>query len=447
MRRRVPATRAAIGFASVIASLLLVAAPPRSRAASERQNSLDWAYAVSVQRDGKLVAAGRSALGGWHFAIARYTNRGKLDPKFGTRGKLLDDFGSSMLSVASTLVIQPDGKLVAGGYAGVGGNRVDLALGRYTSAGKRDSRFGTGGRVLADLGYVRSIALQPNGKVIAAGRFGTAVGVGRFALARFTTSGRLDRTFGRAGLTVIRLGSDSEALSVAVQRDGKIVAAGLAYLGDRKEIALVRFTARGGLDASFGKRGRVLTDLASWSEARAVAILRDGKILVGGTGGHDFGLIRYSADGRRDPSFGNGGKVLTTFGVTQGIRCPDCEARDSDDQVLSLAVQPDEKIVLAGSTDLGGRFGEKFCCLANFALARYNADGTLDTTFGTEGKVVTPFPNGSTYAQDVAVQTDGRIVAAGGGAGYFALIRYMPDGRLDASFGRGGKVQMHFRTG
>jgi uncharacterized delta-60 repeat protein len=117
-----------------------------------------------------------------------------------------------------------------------------------------------------------------------------------------------------------------------------------------------------------------------------------------------------------------------------------------EDRALDVAIQTDGKLVVAGSSDAIGLAGEKGCCLQDFALARYTAEGELDPSFGDGGKVLTHF-TGSSYAEGVVIQPDGKIVAAGGGAGYFVLARYSPSGKLDPTFGRGGKVQTTLRPG
>jgi uncharacterized delta-60 repeat protein len=414
--------------------------------------SKDWAYAVAIQRDGKIVAAGRSVQGRWYFALARYTRAGALDAGFGRGGKVVS-FESGSPFGATALELQHDGKLVAAGHARVSSNDV-FAIGRYTTRGVLDAGFGHAGEVSTRFSsrkgtgaWASALAIQRDGKLVGAGRVSMGGSAPeRFAIARYEKNGKLDPTFGRDGKVTVQVGELSFARAVAVQRDGKVLVAGGSYLGDRKEIVLLRLTARGRLDSSFGNGGKVLTDVASWSEASAVAVQPDGRIVVAGTGGRDFALLRYASDGRLDPGFGSSGKVVTTFAITRERGCADCETHDSDDEVFSLAIQQDGKLVLAGATDIGGRRGEKSCCSRDFALARYTADGSLDTSFGSGGKVVTAFDECcNAYAQDVAVQADGKIVAAGGGAGYFALSRYRPDGRLDVSFGKRGKVMMRFR--
>ena len=390
-------------MAAVIAGLAALAAPT---ATSRGATSLDLAYALAIQPDGKLVVAGRSAFGGWRFALARYTGRGKLDPTFGTGGKVVTALGSHGYNWAAALAIQPDGKLVAAGQSG-----SDFAVGRFTARGRLDPAFGRGG--------------------------GTLTG----ALARYTTRGKLNRGFGRRGELVTAFGSDSQALAVAVQRDGKILAAGTTFDGHRAKFALARYTADGRLDPRFGRGGKVVTTIGSWNEGTALAIQPDGKLVVAGEADDDFALARYTADGRLDPSFGGGGTVVTNFGVRQD--CRDC-GYPSTDKAHAVAVQADGKIVAAGASDLSGRSGDKNCCFDDFALARYTADGRLDASFGSGGKVLTQFADNA-IVHSIAIERDGKIAAAGGGAGYFALARYTSAGKLDPTFGDRGRITTRFR--
>jgi uncharacterized delta-60 repeat protein len=164
----------------------------------------------------------------------------------------------------------------------------------------------------------------------------------------------------------------------------------------------------------------------------------DGKIVVVGDAGGDFGIARYTAAGKLDRSFGNGGKVVTNLGFvtqTNGNRGP------SGDSALGVAIQADGKLVVAGSSNALG-----LPDVWDFALVRYTVDGSLDPSFGKGGKVLTHFV-GSSNAEGVVIQADGKIVAAGGGAGQFVLARYTPGGKLDPTFGRGGKVQTTLRPG
>jgi uncharacterized delta-60 repeat protein len=280
----------------------------------------------------------------------------------------------------------------------------------------------------------RALATQPDGKIVAAGEDAS-----RFALARYTVRGKLDPSFGRDGKVLTRFGGSSDVRAVALQPDGKIVVAGAALIHQRDSFALARYTAHGRLDMGFGASGRVVTDVGPWSEANAMALDKGGNLVVaGGVGFKDFGLARYTADGELDPGFGDGGTITTNF----LLDCPTCV---SDDWAYAVAIQRDGKIVAAGGTDAGGAVGPKGGELDSFALARYSEDGVLDPTFGSGGKLVTRFGGRNSVVQAIAIQADGKLLAAGGGAGYFSLARYTRNGGLDRTFGRGGTVLTSFQ--
>jgi len=270
-----------------------------------------------------------------------------------------------------------------------------LASGSAQAAsGQLDTSFGFKGKVTTRIGAasnVSGIALQPDGKVLVVG---SALIDGRsdFALARYRGNGSLDTSFGRTGRVVTSIGSRDLAFAVAVQRDGKIVVAGASDNGQRIEIAVARYTANGSLDSSFGSDGVVTTAPGdAYSAANAITIQSDGKIVVAGSTEWDFALVRYNPDGSLDNTFGMRGTVTTSIG---GPR----------DRATSIAVQRDGKLVVAGRT--GGYEA------AWFALARYNRDGSLDTSFGRSG-VVTTRVKGYDEAQALVLQADGKVLVAG----------------------------------
>jgi uncharacterized delta-60 repeat protein len=359
---------------------------------------------------------------------------GDLDPRFGSGGKVTTDLGST--DVGTGVAIQPDGKVVVGGYTGVSSNR-DFALLRYNPDGSLDTGFGAGGKVVTDIGsptgatddLAEALAIQPDGKIVLAGRAG-----GDFALARYNPDGSLDTGFGTGGKVVTDIGSswDDFVQAVAILPGGKIVVAGGSGPGGAVQFALAVYTPTGELDTSFGADGKVTTDLSTsddWVEG--LAVQPGPKIVAAGKAGDDFGLARYELTGVLDSSFGTGGKVTTDFGP--GL-----------DSARAVAVQPDGKIVAAGFTRSSGVPVE-----SNLALARYKSDGSLDPTFGSGGKVVTDLGTGNDSAEALALQPDGKIVVAGhalasAGNFDFAVARYNPDGSLDATFGSGGKAITSF---
>ena len=390
--------------------------------------SRDWAYGAVIQPDGKIVAVGRTIdrRGRWRFGLMRFTRSGRVDARFGRNGRVATAFGTKGASAAAAVALERNGKLVvAGGVRGAG-----FAVGRYTARGRLDRTFGRGGKVTtAFRGYptAKGVAVQPDGKPVVVGWGG---------LARYTARGRLDPSFGRGGKIAVG------ASAVVLQPDGKIVTAGST--GSR--FAVTRYTHAGKLDTSFGQGGTALTAIGpgSSSRANAIAIQPDGKLVAAGDddGYGNFVVVRFTPDGSLDPSFGSGGVVVTDFGERAGCLCD-----SSDESASAVAVQPDGKIVVAGGSDKGGKGNERSGSpLDDFALVRYEADGRLDRSFGRGGIVVSYLGEGWLIAEAVALQPDGAIVAVGGGAGSFVVARYRPDGQLDRTFGDLGQVAANIGT-
>ena len=392
------------------------------------------ARAVAVQANGQILTAGVAGLNGVaNFALARYNSDGTLDTSFGTAGIVTTPFDfPGNFDIVFTVVRQPDGKFLAVGST-VGNPFANFALARFNADGALDASFGTGGIVTTGFGVsaeATSAVVQADGKIVAAG-FANLDGGESFALARYNSDGTLDTTFGTGGKvgTAFASGSASytQAFSVAIQPDGKIVAVGYTEIGPCLfngldlpcfDFALARYNSNGTLDASFGTAGRVTTDFGGPSDqAGSVAVQPDGRIVVAGAAGRftnrgfDFALARYSSNGTLDTSFGTSGKVFTDFAGDN----------DTPSEPSALAIQSDGKIIVVGQTVVGN--------FNNVALARYNSDGTLDTSFGTSGKATTDFAGANDSAVSAAVQSDGNIVVAGGatinGRTDFALARYV----------------------
>ena len=291
--------------------------------------------------------------------------------------------------------------------------------------------------------FGNSVTLQADGKIVVAG-YGAGSETGRdFAVVRYNTDGSLDTTFGTGGkiLTPIGTGTLADiAYSVTVQADGKIVVAGQGGgSGSTPDFAVVRYNADGSLDTTFGTGGKILTPTSAGSlndYGNSVTVQADGKIVVAGQGetsgaGDDVVVVRYNVDGTLDTGFGTGGKIVTPVGTGT-----------SGDVGNSVKVQADGKIVVAG-------YGTGSGTGIDFAVVRYNANGTLDTTFGTggTGKILTPVGTGTSgdTGTSVMIQADGKIVVAGYGTGSgtgidVAVVRYNANGSLDTTFGTDGKI-------
>jgi uncharacterized delta-60 repeat protein len=389
----------------------------------------DQAQALAVQADGKLVAAGSTFTGtSTDFALARYNPDGTLDPGFGAGGKVTTSFGGTD-EAANAIAVQADGKLVAAGWACASANWPcnDFALARYNPDGTLDSGFGTGGEVTTNFAgqfysgddRANALVVQSDGKLVAAGTTDIPGEGTYFALARYNPDGTLDTGFGTGGTVITMIAGIAQAYALALQPDGKLAAAGWAAgTGTGSyDFALARYNPDGTLDTGFGTGGTVTTDFGGGQVDEAHALVVQGtKLVAAGTGqrsldsGPDFALARYNPDGTLDSSFGTAGTVTTNMGVGTNL-----------DQINGLVVQG-TKIVAAGSAFTGTSW--------DFALARYRTSGALDNSFGTGGKVTTDFAANSDDATAVAVQADGKLVAAGsandGYYPHFALARYNP---------------------
>jgi uncharacterized delta-60 repeat protein len=368
----------------------------------------DRANAVAIQSDGKIVATGSAS---YAFALARYNADGSLDGSFGSGGKVTTDFGPGV-EFALAVAIQTDGKIVAGGEAAPGGYCCQFALARYNPDGSLDTTFDGDGRVTTNFpgggaNTARAIAIQSDGKIVAAGGSHTPF-VDVFALARYNTDGSLDATFDGDGRVITDFGGTDWAAGVVVQADGKIVAAGAGGL--TSDFALARYYPDGSLDVSFDGDGKATVNFGGGDRAADVTIQADGKMVAAGTDGAHFALARCNPDGSLDTTFDGDGMVTTYFGENYA-------------SAAALALQDNGEVVAAGLVVIDFDTA--------FALARYNADGNLDGSFGSGGRVTTDFGTLSDdRAADVAIQpADGKIVAAGAGgsASDFALARYAGD--------------------
>ena len=355
---------------------------------------------------------------------------GSLDSSFGSGGIVATAIGSNN-AYGFSVAVQSDGKIVvAGGYKA--GDYNNFATARYETNGSLDVAFGTGGVVTTPIGslegYATSVALAPDGKIIAAGFVNNGTTDTRnydFALVRYRANGSLDSTFNSNGIVTTAVGGgDDIGYSVELQTDGKIVVAGASKIGGNYHIAVVRYNIDGSLDTTFGSGGKVVTAIGSYYEyGQGLAIQSDGKITVAGRysngAKYDFAVLRYNSDGSPDSEFGKNGIDTTAVG-------------SNDDYAFSVAIQRDNKIVVGGYSNNGA--------VDNPAVVRYNENGSLDSAFGKRGMVKTAIASGNSYSNSVIIQPDGKIVLTANSNGYFTLVRYNENGQLDSTFGTGGQV-------
>lgn len=390
----------------------------------------DRSQAAVMQPDGRLLAVGFAHSGRYEqFTAIRYTGSGALDASFGAGGIVITPVGTSD-DFGRALIRQSDGKLIAGGYTYQGGGYL-FGVVRTTADGSIDPSFGTNGTAVASPGgqnRVNGLLQQSDGKIVAVGH--SVVSNPVIGIARFTAAGALDTTFNGSGSLSVAIGSQAEAFAVVQQADGKLVVAGEATISGSHLFALVRLTATGVLDTTFGSGGIVTTSIGTLAGARAIIRQPDGKLLVGGQGNAFAGnldsvLVRYNANGSLDTTFGSGGIARFDLGALP-------------DSIQAIALQPDGKIISAGTSGTNTD--------TDFTVVRYNANGTLDPSLGGYGVILTWFGPGADQVNGVVVQPDGKVVAAGytsvGTTQRHALARYNVDGSLDESFGDGGKVVM-----
>jgi uncharacterized delta-60 repeat protein len=359
-----------------------------------------------------------------------------LDPEFAAGGMV----ASGLIGGAVAMALQSDGKIV------LLGSRL---LTRYTTDGSLDASFGTNGETPLVFSGVsvtgQGLAIQGDDRIVVVGS--TLVGFNDdFAVARFEPDGAPDLTFGTNGKASVGFGTGTDrAWSALIQSDGAIVVAGHASisspLGPDNDFAVARFTPEGQLDGSFGDGGKVTTNVAGRTDlAVAAALQPDGKIVLAGrvspsSGGEDIALARYRTDGQLDPDFGDGGIVRLHMSVGS-----------FGDQISQVVIQQDDKILIAGSATAPS--GATFGASVAFALARFTSDGQPDEDFGDSGVVKTLFSTLDDVGRGLALDTNGRIVVVGQSSNQlnsnFAVARYEADGRLDSSFGDGGKLTMDF---
>lgn len=374
------------------------------------------------------------------YAVWSSTTTGVLDMDFDGDGIVTTSVGASN-SIIQALCIQDDGKIVVAGYSvSLIDGTDDFALVRYNQDGSPDTTFDTDGIVTTPVSMgtddrAYALSIQDDGKIVAAGYSVSLIdGTDDFCLVRYNTDGSLDTTFDTDGIVTTPVGSGTVdvASALAIQSDGKIVAAGRSLILPTWYSALVRYNTDGSLDTSFGGNGIVTTQgvlPSSRFHALCMQIIgEDEKIVAAGyafiDGSNDFSLVRYDMDGSLDLTFDLDGIVTTPVGI-------------DNDRANALCVQGDGKIVAAGYSLIDGTY--------DFSLVRYDTNGLPDPTFGTEGIITTPVVSGNdSSAYALSIQSDGKIVAAGysfsGADNDFALIRYNPDGSLDDTFDGDGKV-------
>jgi len=414
---------------------------------------------------------------------ARYNANGSLDSSFNSTGYAYRQADTSGPNEAgpqgAAIAAGPDGKVLLGSSF-----KVVPAVWQFNADGSLDTSFGLSGMTWSkfqftnlsdnyDSGQIAQMLVQPDGKILVAGAYDSGGGVvDTWFVARYDANGDPDSSFGSntydgPGVVTLQLSNNLglrlPPSGLALEANGKIVVAGVEDLGDGGPIEVHQLLANGAVDPTFHTSDILFNSTTDSPSGGAMALAPNGQIVVAAnlpslTTSH-IGVLRLEGDtapvGVPTPTPSptpapSAGALNTGFGVDGRTLIDDPGPPSFPDsiqqRVNAVAVQPDGKIVLAGSIGTVQNNGE-----GQFFLERLNADGSLDTSFGTDGVVETAF-GPIAYVTALVIQPDGKIVAGGASEdsasattdAMFALARYNADGSLDASFGRNGKLTTNF---
>ncbi|MFZ1043449.1 MAG: hypothetical protein WCA79_15275 [Anaerolineales bacterium] len=384
-------------------------------------SSNSYANAVAVQSDGKIVVAGVPLL-------TRYNSDGTLDTAFGMNGVVT----ISGINQGKGVVIQTDGKILVTGNPT--NSRVEFGVARLNSNGSLDTSFGTNGIASHsidpnsnfDPGNVRFVALQSDGKILVAGEeILVCCNVSTlFQVIRYNSNGSLDRVYENDS------GNENDITALVIQPDGKILLAGNSYDGNAPgyRMAFVRLNPDFTYDSTLDGGGPLPTDFGNVGfYDYSIALQSDGKIVAVGqlgctfsgscpTPGYKFALARFNSNGSTDTTFGTNGMITNNFSLMA-----DLTNDPGSEQLKNIVVQPDGKLIVGLDTFDGSHY--------HFLLARFNSNGSLDTSFGTNGEIATSFGTSDDHLHCIILQPDGKIIAAGstnnGTNTGIALARYV----------------------
>ncbi|MFL5341788.1 MAG: FG-GAP-like repeat-containing protein [Gemmataceae bacterium] len=378
--------------------------------------------AAAFMPDGSMYVVGTVATfnNGYEFSVEHYNSAGQLDTNFGTNGRSLVSFNGD-ISRGYAAAVQPDGKIVVVGSV----NNTDpsraaptaeFAIARLNPNGSLDTTFGTNGEVTTKFGsgiddVAQDVQVLANGQILVAGTAGTNA----FVVSRYNADGGLDTTFGNQGGIVYQTSEVAVGAKLQVAADNSLLLVAHTHGAVVGDTWIAKFDSTGQVVSSFGTNGAVR--VGGWDSN--ITLQLDGKILVAGptnqvitgwNGPSDFMLMRYNANGTRDTSFGSGGVVVTHFAA-------------GDSQGTVVAVQTNGDIVVGGVVNnvAGAGLADPVSGVAtntglDFAMARYHADGTLDSAFGSGGTLAIDFNSFSDTLSELKVLGDGTIMVAGSSA-------------------------------
>lgn len=372
---------------------------------------------------------------GWLLAgLLVLARDGALDTSFNGSGRVLADV-LGLGDYGQAIGVQSNGRILVAGYTSNGIN-TDIALTRHLADGSIDTSFGSGGKVVTDLfnsgEQALDIAIQTDGRILIAGYFDNGNDNGACVI-RYTTEGDLDPSFGSNGLvTYDQPGFDEKGSGIAIQPDGKVIMVGSTTVNGTSDVLLVRFETDGSPDSTFGGNGTVVTDIEAMDDYGEKLALQDNlNIVVAATSRLSSGFamvaMRFLPDGQLDTDFDGDGLAVAPFS-------------SGSEQARGIAIQTDQKLILAGNTFNGTNF--------DLALARFSTNGATDNSFDGDGLVETDLAGQHDFLGNVVFQRGGRIIVCGwtqNGSDYnYALARYLSDGTLDGDFDGDGMTTTDF---
>lgn len=431
-----------------------VATQPATIAAADSKGALTLVAAAQASQGGPttvtITGSNGMIMGTLQINVVVAGAAGTLDQSFGTAGAVVIDFPTSRYDVCSNLALTPDTKPVIGGISMDPNNLgpTDLAIAQLLPLGGYDPAFGANGRKQVHVGdneSLEAVAVQPDGKIVLAGRYAAVAGKWDLLVVRLGTDGSLDGAFGTAGVFTTDMGGDNDVgEAIAIQPDGKILIVGGQFTGTAGGF-LARLNGDGTLDTGFGSGGKLaLTAIGAsgYDLLRAAAIRSDGKIIAAGVSGvgasntEDALVLRVTAAGALDTTFGTNGSTLTN-GPYSG-----------NDAINAIALNADDSIIAAGHAQVPYMSANQ----TDFAVFRYTADGALDTAFGSYGGIaMIDWAHLNDDAYGVAIQpADGKIVVSGNARQAMGqdngVARLDATGMFDPAFGSGGKVDVDLKT-
>jgi len=349
-----------------------------------------------------------------------------LDTTFGPDANGIVKTTIGELSQVNGIKIDSNGKIVAAGYTQTG-DVQNIAVARYNSDGSLDTSFNSTGKVTtltsgATASYANAVAIDSSNKILVAGTT-TLSDLSNIMVARYTTAGALDATFGTGGVATLAIGDGGGANSIIIDANNKIVVVGTVVISGQPNLFVARFNSDGTLDTGFGTSGYTTVTGGVAYLGNCVKIDSNAKIVACGNTPQDFLLIRFNADGTLDTSFGVDETGIVVTPIPDGV----------NSVIRSMVLDSSNRAVVAGSSNISGNNA--------FVLARYDSSGSLDTTFGNDSTGIVIIAIGTDdRANAVTLDLDEKIVAGGIFSGNLTTARFDTNGSLDTTFGIGGAV-------